>query len=547
MNPFSNLFMAAKPSGTYQVPSASSSEGEEWDLHDVILQPLVGEDMVDTTSEDEEGDSDQDFPMDYAEEYIEDLSGEGEAFVDVKKTSLMITPIKPAKIAYPTPKSLPRVREHRSRSQAVARVESETDHDDLQGSPDEDASFIPVKQLNVNLTPKTPVEMVLKPVETEAQRESESSSPESIDMTAINPVKNWGEKHVISSDRLTIKIIPKKSTRKLLGPGKTTARQENKPPKLTNVTSSGSHYDEEFKGNPDHTDSFSPIEQSKVKTTPDKPPKKVLNPRKTISKRKDKPPIVDDVTTSGSDSDEDVKGKPDYTDSFTPAGKPKVKLTLNKPTKKVGKPQETKAKQKYNAPIVNDATSGSDDEDEFEGKPKHTDSFIFDSQSTKTTTPKKTAKRPGRPKKLRTRQNDSDSSGIKPAPGPVGRPRAREPTTESSQTSPQNASSGLPGTAGTPPLEEALFARRLTRSMTRRIRKNNLRYGESTPRREGLTALTYEGRSELPSFQDARGGPDKRFIHLNPKSPRFKGQGIRKAKSGTNQGLERRKQWMRVS
>jgi len=83
----------------------------------------------------------------------------------------------------------------------------------------------------------------------------------------------------------------------------------------------------------------------------------------------------------------------------------------------------------------------------------------------------------------------------------------------------------------TPPLEEVLYSPRITRSKTARVRKaNNLSF-QNTPRRAGLTALTYKGRQELPVFQDVAGGPGERVKH---RPNEYRGQGIRKVSSGDN-------------
>ena len=101
-------------------------------------------------------------------------------------------------------------------------------------------------------------------------------------------------------------------------------------------------------------------------------------------------------------------------------------------------------------------------------------------------------------------------------------------------------SSGSSGTPGSPSIEKVLSAQRVTRSQTRRVRKNNRRHFDSTPRRAGLTALSYEGRIELPVFQDAHGWAGRRVIY-RPEADKYRGQGIRRDGSGESWNTRRRK------
>ena len=115
-----------------------------------------------------------------------------------------------------------------------------------------------------------------------------------------------------------------------------------------------------------------------------------------------------------------------------------------------------------------------------------------------------------------------------PRPVTISTPSPLPPTNTASLSSSRHGPKVSPNALGspiTPPPEDVLFSARVTRSQTARVRTANNGNVHVKPRRVGLMALTYQGREELPVYQDANGGASKRVI-FKPVPGRYRGQGI---------------------
>ncbi|MCJ1438171.1 hypothetical protein MMC27_007558 [Xylographa pallens] len=429
MNALSNLFKAAKPSETFQVPSESSTDNQGLAWPDVGQRQMVAANIIDMTSEDEKEEYDEDDLASYHEDHIKEELDDDEAPVDVEKITVQITPKNPAKNIWVTPYLTPRRRKNPSPRTAIDVTNLDTDDDgELEGEPGDDDAFMPV-------------------------------------------------------DKLTVKLTPRKSAGKLLKPGETPAQP--KPPS---------------------------------------PPQR----------RHPSPHSAVDVTNFDTDDDGELEGEPDDDDASIPANKLIVKITPRKPAGKLLKPGEIPAQPKPKNLRVRQAKSDTPSKGPSPPKTSQgtTNTSLSSSRARKKLSPlPRHSPSPSYSALQRARRLAIQAS--QPRPGPTSLSSNRDGSTRPS-------SSGSSGTPVTPPIENVLFAERVTRSQTARVREENHRDFGSTSRRAGLTALSFQGRRELPVYQDAYGGPSRRVVY-RPEPGSYQGQGIRKDTIGESRRTRRRK------
>ncbi|MCJ1292800.1 hypothetical protein MMC34_004353 [Xylographa carneopallida] len=494
MNAFSNLFKAAKPSGQFQVPSNSSSDNERSDLPSVAQRPIVAQDMADTTSEVEVEDSAQDDPSGYYEEYAENISVNDDGSVNVVKASIKLTPKKSATTGLRTPQSMLSSQRPQPSSAVLDFTELDTD-EESDREPDDDDTFTPVNQITVKINP---LKSTGKPLDTDGKPAQSNGTPaQSNGIPAQAKGTSAQSKGTPAQSKGTSALL--KGT--LAQSNSTLAQLQGTLAQLKGTIAQSQGASAQSKGTP--AQSKGTLAYSKgVLAQSNKTP---AHAKATSANSKPLTPLQrklgtlrpsSDSSELDTDDDSELDKEPDHGNPFTQVDRLTVKPMPKKPARKLPEPIKTQPKSQASS----------------------------------------------RPKDPQTRK---DQPATKPARPPVGRPEARP---HPGPTSPEIAS-GSSGTPDTPPIEEALFSKRVTRSQTRCVRYNNRRHFDSTPRRAGLTALEYQGRLVSPAFQDAYGGPStygepiRHVVHRpGPQPSKFKGKGIRKDNLRASKAAQRRKQ-----
>ena len=468
MNTISNLFKAVRPSKTSEVPSDSSTDNGGLVLPVVSQRPMAVDNIIYMTSEDEEEEYDEDDQASNHEDNIRKEPDDDDAFVDMEKITVKIIPKISARNIRVTPSTMPRRRQNPSSRTVVGLTNLSSDDDPvLEEEPDDDDAFIPIDQLVVKLAPRKPAGKLLKPVKTPAQP-------------------------------------------KPLSPPQ---RRRPSPSPALAVTSFDTDDDGELERAPDQA-SFTPVNQSNVKVAPRTPAAKLLKPASTPAQRKSSSPSQPKISRTRHAKSDSPSKRP--SPAKRSQGTTSTTLSSSRARKKLSPPRRDSPWSSS----LRSASRGVPKSYDEDGPSK--DDFVkyvadrvlkikhgapLDQFRNPWHLPETTYAALQRARKLALQVSP-------PGPGPTSPSSNRDgPTT--------NSLSGSSGTLVTPPIEEVLFAERVTRSQTARIRKENHRHLGSTPRRAGLTALDYRGRQELPVFQDADGGASRRVVY-RPEPARYR-------------------------
>ncbi|MCJ1397985.1 hypothetical protein MMC11_001181 [Xylographa trunciseda] len=428
MNTFSRYFRTAEPSVTIQDASDSSSDEEGWDGPDLNTRPMVPKDSIDTTSEDEESKYDEDESVN-TDDYDEEEPDNDDAFMDVERISVKLTPKNPARVLVELDKQ---------------SLRSETP---------------PFPQRKTPSPPQRNTPMTLHPNYSSSDDSTDYNTDVGEDEQELDD-----EDSFISVDKITVKVTPKRATGTQMRPNKNPAHQKRlsnsgrkKPsPRQAKSVSLGKSLSPPDRSHDVASTSSSPLIRGKKPIPTLRASSSSLSP--SLYGRK-KPIDPAKIT---------------YIDSFTDSDQTICESWDPLPSAKSDNKQDL----------------------------------------TERTNTANTGRR--RPPKL-------------PTQSPLPLPPKPSPKTPPGDTNgPKTPSSD--GSPATPPIEEVLFSARVTRSQTARIRERNQNV-HKTPRRVGLTALTYQGKQELPVYQNAYGGASRRVIY-RPEPGKYVGQGVRKDNIG---------------